>query len=139
MSKKVRLIKHQTLRNNDGHTSEGSAYWDHAEKFGRRTEEGTILENKLANPDVLADDPKNTLWGTGSKPELAELIIERFADATGNFPILSKVENKILSLYLQCGDVKYITTKLKLTRSSCNTYLARIRRKFKRLLLVLNY
>ncbi len=139
MSRKKRLLVHQEIGDSSGYKGEGSPYWDHAERHNRRSTEGTIVENKFANPDTLAYDSKNTIWGTNAKPELAELIIERFADSNGQFPILSKMENKVLSLYLQVGDVKFVTTKLKLTRSSCNTYLARIRKKFKRLLPALNY
>ncbi len=139
MSKKKRFVTSQKLGLTNGHASEGSAYWDHAERINRRTKEGTVVENRLANPDVLSDDPRNTVWGTNTKPELAELFIERFADTDGQFPILSKMENLVLSYYTSTGDMAYVSKKLKLSRSSINTYLARIRKKFKRLLPLLNY
>jgi len=139
MNRKGRLLKHQDVGESNAHSGEGSVYWNYVEQHNRRSTEGTFMESKFANPDVLADDPKNMLWGNGSKPELAELIIERFADERGNFPILSSAENKVLHIYIQTGDIKIVMAKLNITRSSFNTYMARIQKKFKRLLLVLNY
>lgn len=139
MKRKGRLLKTQQLGESNGYAGEGSPYWDHAERHGKRTDEGTILENKFANPDVLAHDAVNTLWGALAKPELAELLIERFADERGKFPILSNMENKLLAIFVQHGDVSLTCKTLKISRSSFNTYLARIRKKFKRLLPVLDY
>jgi hypothetical protein len=139
MSRKGRLLKHQELGEGNGHSGEGSPYWNHVERFNRRTKEGLSVENRFANPDTLAYDSANTIWGTGSKPELAELIIERFAAEDGTFPMLSKMENKVLKLFVHTGDINLVIKELKISRSSCNTYLARIRGKFKRLLPALNF
>lgn len=139
MARKGRLLKHQEVGNSSGHSGEGSPYWKHVERFGKRTKEGILRESKFANPDSLAYDSANTLWGVGSKPELAELIIERFADQYGKFPILSKMENKVLTAYLKYGQVMLVCASLRISRSSCNTYLARISKKFKRLLPAINY
>ncbi len=141
MPRKGRLVKGQKIGDSYGsaHASEGSAYWAHVERFGRRTEEGTVIENKFANPDTLAYDNTNTIWGTGSKPELAELLLERFADEHGNFPILSKMENKVLNAYVKHGQAMLVCASLKISRSSYNTYMARIQKKFKRLLPILNF
>ncbi len=95
-------------------------------------------ESKFANPDTLEYNNSNTIWGVGFKPELAELFIEKFSK-DGSFPILSKKENLVLSSYIMTGSVAYVAEKLHISRSSCNTYLARIQLKFKRLLPLLNY
>lgn len=139
MSRKSRLLKQQKLGHTSGYTSEGSPYWEYVERQNQRTKDGLLVENKFANPGALSDDTTNSLWGKGSKPELAELIIERFTNKFGQFPILSAKENQVLNVYLQTGSINEVMLRCRITRSSCNTYMARISKKFKRLLPLVNY
>jgi len=118
-------------------TNQGdSAYWNYALNSREResTEDGEIKENIHANPDSLEDADENKLWGDGVPPELASRIIEEFTDEHGNFPILSKQENIVLRIYVTTGDIKEVQRLSKLSRSSINTYMARIRSKMLRLL-----
>lgn len=124
---------HQKTGDSYGHTGE-SAYWEFANRFGKTMPDGTLIESTLANPDSLADTSENKLWGAGSPPELAGRIIERFMDSEGNFPALSRKENEILKLYTATGDMDIVCKSARVSRSSVNTYLARIRSKFLRLL-----
>lgn len=92
------------------------------------------MESASANPDILEDTGSNKLWGSSTPPQLASLIIERFADAKGDFPILSKRQNDVLRLYLQGMEATDIGRELKLDKRRVSTYLQRIQRRFKRLL-----
>jgi hypothetical protein len=130
MARKGKLVTNQET--SERYDNSGNAYWNTVER------EGTG-ESTLANPNLLQDDPENTVWGIGAKPELAELMIERFTDGNGKFSVLSKMENTVLSQYIQHGSVALVCKSLKISRSSCNTYLARSRRKLKRLLPLLNF
>jgi len=91
-------------------------------------------ENPRANPDVLADTTENHLWGVGDKPELAQLIIERFADEKGYFPVLTKRQNEVLRLYLLGMDAPLISKELKKDYRNVVRSLKQIQRRFQRLL-----
>lgn len=103
-------------------TSEDFSKW--SEKHG---------QNPLSDPDSVEFNEANTLYGTGKKPELAELIIERFTDDNGNFPILSKQQNLILKMYLQGLSIKGIAVELDLRKQSVKTHLNRASKKLKKL------
>lgn len=137
MKRKGRLVVTQKVGELNGYTGSGSPYWDwnaKNDKRNTRSKEGENGEYPNANPDVLADDPSNSIWGRGTPPELAELIIERFMDSNGNFPILSKQENLVLKLYTNTGNMDVVCKESKLSRGAVRTYLARIRSKMLRLL-----
>lgn len=108
-----------------------NAYTKYKEQAGR--------EEVQANPDLLEDCNENQIWGQGTKPELAEYIIERFMDSEGNFPALSKRQNQILRLYTQGMDINTIAKTVKLSRSSVVVYLGRIGRRFNKLLKALDF
>ena len=91
-------------------------------------------EPPSANPDALEDCDANKLWGRGSKPELAELIIEKFADENGYFPILTKKQNEVLRLYLLGMNSRAIAIELKRNYGNIDKSLREIQRRFKRLL-----
>lgn len=123
--RKGNLVTHQKVSHDNTHSN--NPYWDAVAR------EGTG-ETAMANPDILEDVSTNSIWGRGSKPELAEIIIERFMGEDGNFPILSKQENLVLKLYTTTGDMQIVCKETKLSRASVRKYLARIRSKFVRLL-----
>lgn len=131
--RKGRLVVNQKVGEINAHTGEDS-YWNYVSKNGKRMADGTTMENPLANPDVLADDPSNSIWGRGTSPQLAEIIIERFMDERGNFPILSKRENQVLKVYTSTGDMDITCKETRLSRGAVRQYLARIRSKMLRLL-----
>lgn len=133
--RKGRLVIHQGTDIINEHTTgeNNSPYWKYAHASGV-DEAGNIKENIHANPDSLTNTDENKLWGSGVQAELAERIVEEFADEHGNFPILSKQENMILRLYITTGDMKEVQRRSKLSLSSINTYMARIRSKMLRLL-----
>lgn len=133
MKRKGRLVVNQKVGETYAHSGEDT-YWNHVSTHGKRMADGTTMENPLANPDVLADDPANSIWGQSAPPQLAELIIERFMDKDGNFPILSKQENLVLKLYTSTGDMDIVCKESKLSRGAVRQYLARIRSKMLRLL-----
>ena len=139
MKRKGKLVVNQKLGDIDGHNETGSPYWEYASNHSKRENSGEIMENPFANPDSLADDPSNQLWGRGQAPELAGAIIESFMDNDGNFPVLSKKENEILKLYTATGDMNIVCKESRLSRSSVNTYMARIRLKFLKLLPALDF
>lgn len=95
------------------------------------------LENNrstpMDNPDQLEYNDANTLYGTGRKPALAELIIEQFTDASGNFPILSAKENLVLKLYLQNLSITEVAKELKLRKQTVASYLKRCGKKLRKL------
>ena len=91
-------------------------------------------EPATANPDTLADAPENRLWGAGPSNELAERFIERYADALGNFPVLSKRQNEVLRLTLMGMSVTEVGIELKLDPRRVSTYLKRIQKRLKRLI-----
>lgn len=105
-----------------------------------RESNGEAEEPSVANPDNLTDTTENRLWGEGISAELAGRIIEEFSDGLGNFPILSEQENLVLRVYLITGSIDEVCNRVrladgkKISRSSVNTYMARIRRKMLRLL-----
>lgn len=87
----------------------------------------------LDNPDMLEHSNENLLYGNGTKPYLAELIIERFTDELGNFPILSAKENVVLKLYLEGLDVTTVAKQLGIRKQTVNSYLKRIGNKLRKL------
>lgn len=87
----------------------------------------------LDNPDQLAYNDANTLYGTGTKPALAELIVEQFTDGDGDFPILSAKENLVLKLHLQGLSVTDVARQLKLRKQTVASYLKRCSRKLRKL------
>ena len=91
-------------------------------------------ESAQANPDILADTTENHLWGEGNKPELAQLIIERFADSNGSFPILTKRQNEVLRLYLLGMEARAIALELNRDLRNIGRTLKQISKKFQRLL-----
>lgn len=132
--RKGRLVTNQDT--NEIPTSQGAnAYWNSVESNpDQRYIESKTGENVLANPDTLEDADENKLWGQGTQPELASRIVEEFADEHGNFPVLSEQENMVLRLFINTGDMNEVKRLSKLSRSSINTYMARIRSKMLRLL-----
>lgn len=116
-------IKEQVYDENNG------PYHTWRERNGLNAER----EPSVANPDVLADTPENRLWGQGSSNELAGLLIERFTDESGNFPILSKRQNEVLRLTIMGMSVTEVGLELKLDPRRVSTYLKRIQSKLKRL------
>lgn len=91
-------------------------------------------EPTTANPDTLEDCDINKVWGRGSRPELAELIIEKFADDKGYFPILTKKQNEVLRLYLLGMNTRAIALELKRNNRNIDKSLREIQRRFQRLL-----
>lgn len=136
MNKKAKRFT-RTVTNQDTsevYTSENhNPYWDYVERQGR-SEDGGYRESKFANPDILEDHTDNKLWGAGESPELAQLIIERFMDAQGNFPILTPKENEVLKVYTITGDMNLVCKQTKLNRSSVNTLFKRISVKMQQLI-----
>lgn len=126
--KSVHLIEDQQVRvrnvNEDNPSSSSYTAWH---------ERGNA-EPATANPDTLEDCDANKMWGRGSKPELAELIIEKFADERGYFPVLSKRQNEVLRLYLLGMEVRAISLELNRDLRNVNRSLKQIQRTFQRLL-----
>ena len=91
-------------------------------------------EPTVANPDLLTDSTENKVWGEGHRPELAQLIIEKFADDKGYFPVLSKRQNEVLRLYLLGMEVRAIALELKRDLRNVNRTIKQIQRRFQRLL-----
>jgi DNA-binding NarL/FixJ family response regulator len=107
------------------------AYTKYREREGK--------ESVQANPDLLEDSNTNRLWGEGTKPELAELLIERFMDGEGNFPILSKRQNQVLKLHTQGMAVGLIAKTLHIDQREVTKHLNRVGKKFKKLLIALDF
>jgi len=53
-----RLVEHGHVK--DSTSKKG--YWNHVELHNRRNDEGEVLENKHANPDVINDESGNYMY-----------------------------------------------------------------------------
>lgn len=133
MKKKSRLVVHNET--SVEHTNEKSG----ASPYRQYVESLHAEEPAAANPDTLEDTPSNKLWGSNTPPKLAELIIERFTDGNGYFPVLSKRQNDVLRLRLLGMTVTEIGKELKLDKRRVATYLSRIQSRLKRLIKTLDY
>lgn len=138
MKRKRNLVVNQDVEEISSDNPNHTDYWSFTERYGKRNRSGEAMENPFANPDSLADSPENTLWGKGTTPELIGRFIERFMDSDGNFPVLSKKQNEVLKVYTATGDMNIVCKETRLSRGAVNLYLARISRKFKRLVVSLD-
>lgn len=112
---------------------------DVANPYSRWREQEGGREPSTANPDTLEDTDSNKLWGSGTRPELAELIIERFADEKGYFPALSRKQNDVLRLTLLGCSVTEVGKHLKIDKRRVSAHLSRIQKRFKRLLQAVDF
>lgn len=86
-------------------------------------------ESPRANPDILEDADKNKLWGLGLTPEVAMLLLERYADSNGCFRTLSRKQNEVMQLILLGCDIKFISKQLKISKSTTTSYIRRIKQR----------
>lgn len=131
---KGRLVVNQHTRNTDG----GSEH-DSSSPYNEWLNGNNGHEPSVANPDNLEDNNSNRLWGQGVQPELAGLIIETFMDSNGYFPALSVRQNQVLKLYTNGMAVGEIAKTLKLSHTTISTQLLRIRHRFRKLLVSLDF
>lgn len=114
------------------HTSEGSAYWGHGKAANDSSEDN---ESPIANPDMLSDENKYSWSQVPEMSEESEECIQAYHRlmSKGFLESLPNREKQIWELaFLKWIRPAEICTKLKLNRSTVETYIRRVGKKLQK-------